>query len=36
VEARFMPIEEAIKRVEWAATKQVIRDAWGKYGKALA
>ena len=28
VEARFWPVAEAIERVEWPKTKQVIRDAW--------
>ena len=27
VEARFVPVAEAIERVEWPKTKQVIRDA---------
>jgi 8-oxo-dGTP diphosphatase len=36
VGAEFVPVEEAIERVEWAATKQVIRDAWEKFGKGLA
>jgi 8-oxo-dGTP diphosphatase len=33
VEARFWPVTEAIERVEWPKTKQVIADAWEKYGK---
>ena len=33
VEARFWPVEEAIDRVEWETTKQVIRDAWERFGK---
>jgi 8-oxo-dGTP diphosphatase len=35
VDARFLPVAEAIERVEWDATKQVIRDAWDKFGGAL-
>lgn len=33
VEARFWPVVEAIERVEWPKTKQVIRDAWAKHGR---
>jgi 8-oxo-dGTP diphosphatase len=33
VGAEFVPVEEAIARVEWPKTKQVIRDAWEKFGK---
>jgi 8-oxo-dGTP diphosphatase len=33
VDAQFVPIEDAIAKVEWAATKKVIRDAWEKFGK---
>jgi 8-oxo-dGTP diphosphatase len=36
VDARFVPIEEAIAKVEWAATKKVIRDAWEMFGKVAA
>ena len=36
VGAQFVPVEEAIERVEWAATKQVIRDAWERFGKVSA
>jgi 8-oxo-dGTP diphosphatase len=32
-EAAFVPVAEAIERVEWATTKQVIRDAWAMYRK---
>ena len=32
-DARFWPVEAAIERVEWPATKPVIRDAWEKYGQ---
>ena len=32
VEARFWPVAEAIERVEWPKTKQVIRDAWEAFG----
>ena len=31
--AEFVPVAEAIERVEWATTKQVIRDAWAMYLK---
>ena len=34
VDARFWPVEDAIAVVEWPATKQVIGDAWERYGKA--
>jgi 8-oxo-dGTP diphosphatase len=34
VDARFWPVAEAIERVEWPKTKQVIRDAWALYGKS--
>jgi 8-oxo-dGTP diphosphatase len=34
VEACFVPVAEAIERVEWPKTKQVIRDAWAQYGKS--
>ena len=34
VEAQFCPVAEAIERVEWPQTKQVIKDAWEKYGPA--
>lgn len=34
VDARFFPVEDAIAQVEWPATKQVIRDAWERFGKA--
>jgi 8-oxo-dGTP diphosphatase len=33
VGAEFVPLQEAIDRVEWATTKQVIRDAWERFGK---
>jgi 8-oxo-dGTP diphosphatase len=33
VEARFWPVADAIERVEWPKTKQVIQDAWDKYGR---
>jgi 8-oxo-dGTP diphosphatase len=33
VGAEFVPVEEAIARVEWPKTKQVIRDAWERFGK---
>jgi 8-oxo-dGTP diphosphatase len=33
VEARFWPLAEAIETVEWPKTKQVIRDAWDKFGR---
>jgi 8-oxo-dGTP diphosphatase len=32
-EAQFVPVADAIERVEWATTKQVIRDAWAMYRK---
>ncbi|MEI9890836.1 MAG: NUDIX hydrolase [Caulobacteraceae bacterium] len=32
VEAQFVPVAEAIERVEWPKTKQVIRDAWERFG----
>ena len=32
-EARFWPVEAAIERVEWDTTKQVIRDAWTRFGR---
>ena len=34
VDARFWPVADAIERVEWPKTKQVIRDAWEKFGAA--
>ena len=34
VEARFVPVADAIERVEWPKTKQVIRDAWAMFGQA--
>ena len=34
-DARFVPLEEAIAMVQWATTKQVIRDAWERFGKDL-
>jgi 8-oxo-dGTP diphosphatase len=33
VEARFWQDEAAIERVEWDTTKQVIRDAWERFGE---
>jgi 8-oxo-dGTP diphosphatase len=36
VEARFAPVQEAIAIVQWETTKQVIRDAWERFGKASA
>jgi 8-oxo-dGTP diphosphatase len=33
-EARFVPIDEAISMVQWETTKQVIRDAWDRFGGA--
>jgi 8-oxo-dGTP diphosphatase len=36
VEAGFVPVAEAIERVEWPKTKQVIKDAWETYGRAAA
>jgi len=36
VDARFWPVAEAIARVEWPKTKQVIKDAWEKFGRARA
>jgi 8-oxo-dGTP diphosphatase len=35
VEARFWPVAEAIERVEWPKTKQVITDAWERFSRAL-
>jgi 8-oxo-dGTP diphosphatase len=32
-DARFMPVAEAIAMVQWEATKQVIRDAWERFGR---
>ena len=34
-DARSVPLEEAIAMVQWATTKQVIRDAWERFGKDL-
>ena len=34
-DARFVPVEQAIAMVQWATTKQVIRDAWERFGKDL-
>jgi 8-oxo-dGTP diphosphatase len=31
-DARFVPIEEAIGMVQWAATQQIIREAWERFG----
>ena len=31
-EARFVPVPEAIAMVQWETTKQVIRDAWARFG----
>jgi 8-oxo-dGTP diphosphatase len=36
VDARFVPVQEAIAMVQWETTKQVIRDAWERFGKAIA
>jgi 8-oxo-dGTP diphosphatase len=33
-EARFVPVQEAITMVQWDTTKQVIRDAWARFGAA--
>lgn len=33
IDARFWPIETAIERVQWQTTKDVIRDAWERFGK---
>jgi 8-oxo-dGTP diphosphatase len=35
-EARFWPIEEAIKQVEWEPTAQVIRTAFDRFGNGQA
>jgi len=32
-DARFMPVNEAIAMVQWAATKQIIREAWERFGQ---
>jgi 8-oxo-dGTP diphosphatase len=32
-DARFVPVEEAIAMVQWDATKQVIREAWERFGR---
>jgi hypothetical protein len=34
VEARFWPVAEAVSRVEWPKTKQVIEDAWEQFGRS--
>ncbi len=33
-DARFVPVEDAIAMVQWAATQKVIRDAWARFGTA--
>jgi 8-oxo-dGTP diphosphatase len=32
-DARFVPIEEAIDMVQWAETKQIMREAWERFGR---
>jgi 8-oxo-dGTP diphosphatase len=32
-DTRFMPVAEAIAMVQWETTKQVIRDAWERFGR---
>ncbi len=32
-DARFVPVEAAIDMVQWDTTKQVIRDAWDRFGR---
>jgi hypothetical protein len=33
--ACFVPVAEAIARVQWDATKRVIQQAWERFGRGL-